>query len=185
MNGWWLFRKFALAHVAGRAGRQLKLLVTRPSQDRSPIDARRQFAGLQEVFPRSAGRMHERMAALLRHEGIPAVFMLQPMLILERNRAGATPIEREMFEFNVSSYRPNYEEFMRLSTPWIIEQERAMAERTGSTFLDLTEAFRETQGQVYTDYCHLTPLGNEVVAGIIERQIVPMLRSRLTAPAAR
>lgn len=179
MNGWWLFREFALTHVAGRAARELKVMLSRP--DRSPIDPERRFAALQETFPRSAGKIHEQIGALLRHEGIPAVFMLQPMLILERERPTATPLEKEMFAFNVQSYLPGWERFMRLSTPWIIGQEQAMAKRLGATFIDLTTAFRDVQGQVYTDYCHLTPLGNEVVANIIARHVTPVLQARIAA----
>jgi len=178
MNGWWLFRKFALAHVAGRAARELKVLLT-PRPDRTPIDPQARFAAVQQVFPRSAGATHERIGVLLRHEGIPAVFMLQPFLILERERPTATPIERRLFEFNVSSYLPNYEAFMKLATPWLAEQERAMAQRVGATFLDLTAAYRDVPGQVYTDYCHLTPHGNDVLAGIIAQHITPLITTRL------
>jgi len=182
MNGWWMFRKFALTHVIGRAGRELKVLIT-PRGDRTPIDASRQFAALHEVFPRSAGKTHERIGALLQHEGVAAVFMLQPMLILERDRSTATPIERRMFEFNVQSYLPNYEAFMKLSTPWLATEESRMAQSVGATFIDLTGAFKNVPGQVYTDYCHLTPHGNAVVADTIAQHITPLLRARLAGQA--
>ena len=181
MNGWWLFRKFALAHVAGRAARQAKLMVTTRDPDRIPIDPQNMFTSLKDVFPRNAGAMHEYLGVLLAHRGIDAVFMLQPMLILERDRATATPIEKELFAFNVQSYLANYESFMKLATPWIVEQERAMAQRVGAGFIDLTTAFRGVAGQAYTDYCHLTPLGNEVVAGIVADSIVPRLNKRLAS----
>jgi hypothetical protein len=105
------------------------------------------------------------------------------MLILERDRVSPSPIERQMFEFNVNSYLPNYETFMRLSTPWIAAREKAMTERVGATYLDLTGVFKTVEGQVYTDYCHLTPHGNEVVAAAIEQTITPMIQSRIAAHA--
>lgn len=179
MNGWWFFRKFALAHVAGRAAQQVKMLLSGPSD--LPINPDQRFTALQEAFPRSAGRMHEYIGRLLQQERIPAVFMLQPMLILERERTTGTALERKLFEFNVRSYRPGWERFMRLSTPWIIEQEQAMASRVGATFIDLTTAFRGVEGQVYTDYCHLTPLGNRVLAGIIAQHVTPLLQARVAA----
>lgn len=177
MNGWWFFRKFALAHVAGRAAQQVKMLLSGPSD--LPMNPDQRFTALQEAFPRSAGRMHEYIGRLLQQENIPAVFMLQPMLILERERTTGTALERKLFEFNVRSYRPGWETFMRLSTPWIVEQEKAMASRVGATFIDLTTAFRGVEGQVYTDYCHLTPLGNQVLAGIIAQHVTPLLLARL------
>jgi lysophospholipase L1-like esterase len=180
VNGWWFFREFALAHVFGRVAREVKVMLT-PRGDRSPIDAPVEFQKLQTVFRANAGKTHERIAALLRHEGVDAVFMLQPMLILERDRAQATAIERRMFDFNVASYLSNYEAFMRLATPWIAAEEAAMAARMGATFLDLTAVFKDVPGQVYTDYCHLTPLGNDVIAARIAEHVVPLLTTRLQA----
>ncbi len=186
MNGWWLFRKFALAHVAGRAARELKVMVTRGGADRTPVNPQQMFADLQQVFPRNAGAMREYAGVILENRGIGAVFMLQPMLILERNRAmaaTATPMERRLFEFNVSSYLPNYETFIKLAAPWIAEHQRAMALRVGGTFLDLTTAFANVPGQVYTDYCHLTPAGNDAVAKVIGEHITPLLQARLAKRA--
>jgi len=188
MNGWWMFRKFALANVIGKAARELKVIVGGRGDKREPIDAQKSFAALQAVFPRNAGKTHERIGALLQHEGVTAVFMLQPMLILDRDRATLTPMEKRLLDFNVQSYLPNYEAFMKLSTPWISSWETTMAGRVGATFIDLTGAFKNVPGQVYTDYCHLTPHGNEVLAGIIEQRITPLVRARmaqrgLAAPA--
>jgi lysophospholipase L1-like esterase len=187
MNGWWFFRKFALAHVVGRAAREAKLIFGSRG-DRTPIDVETEFAGLQHVFPRNAGKVHDRIGALLQHEGVAAVFMLQPLLILERDRETPSPIERKLFDFNVGSYVPHYEDYMRRATPWLSQQETLMAQRVGATFIDLTAAFKHVPGQVYTDYCHLTPHGNEVVSGIIADRITPIIRQRLpaaTSPAAR
>lgn len=187
MNGFWFFRKFALAHVAGRAAREAKLMLTRGGADRTPADPAQLMSHLQKNFPQNAGAMHEYIGAILRQRGIPAVFMLQPMLIMERDRATALPdtaMERRLFQFNVDSYLPNYEAFMKMANPWVVAYEQAMAQRVGATFLDLTWAFRGVPGQVYTDYCHLTPRGNEVVATVIGAHITPILRSRPGAASA-
>jgi lysophospholipase L1-like esterase len=184
MNGWWLFRKFALANVLGRAGRELKLIVSHPGANRKPMNPEREFAGLKEVFPRSAGATHERIGVLLRHEGVDAVFMLQPILILDRGRSQMTPVERSLFDFNAKEYLPNYEAFMHLATPWIVQWETGMAQRVGGTFLDLTGIFEGIPGQVFTDYCHLTPHGNEVLAGAIQPRIAALIRARRQRAAA-
>jgi lysophospholipase L1-like esterase len=179
MNGWWLFRKFALGHVVGRAARELKLIVSRPGADRTPMDPEKEFAGLKQVFPRSAGATHERIGVLLQHEGVDAVFMLQPILILERDRAEATLVEHQLFDFNVKGYLPNYEAFMHRATPWIVQWETAMAQRVGGSFLDLTGIFDGVPGQVFTDYCHLTPHGNEVLAAAIQPRVAALVKARL------
>jgi hypothetical protein len=51
--------------------------------------------------------------------------------------------------------------------PLIAKQltEDAAAERYN--FLDLTPAFASADVQAFTDYCHLTPAGNQVVANTI------------------
>jgi hypothetical protein len=142
------------------------------------MDPARAFEALKEVFPRSAGATHERIGALLRHEGVDAVFMLQPILILERGRLQTTPVERALFDFNVKGYLPNYEAFMQLATPWIAQWEATMAQRVGASFLDLTRIFHGVSGQVYTDYCHLTPHGTEVLAGTIQPHVAALIRAR-------
>jgi hypothetical protein len=185
MTGFWAYRKFALVHVLAMALREVKLLVRAHGSDRKPLDVDSMIAGLQDVFPRSAMKMHQRSGLILRSERVHAVFMQQPMLILERERSGATAIERRLFEFNVDSYRPNYEAFMRRAAPWVAVQESLMASRVGAEYINLTPVFRDVQGQVYTDYCHLTPHGNEVVAATIASRVDPLIAADLLARTRR
>jgi lysophospholipase L1-like esterase len=174
-NGWWLFRKSAAAHVASRAARTLKQALTRTHRP-PPLDIDSAMAGLQATFPLNALKMHRRIGLILRDEGIRAVFMLQPLLILERDRSGMEDIERRLFEFNVASYRANYEGFMHRAVKYVAAQEQATAQAVSGSFIDLTRVFRDVKGQVYTDYAHLTPLGNRVVAATIAAHIVPLIR---------
>jgi len=37
-----------------------------------------------------------------------------------------------------------------------------MAARVGGAFIDLTGIFKDVDGQIYTDYTHLTPRGQQV-----------------------
>jgi hypothetical protein len=182
-NGWWLFRKSAAAHVGSRALSAVKLALARQPEP-PPLDVDSAMAGLRATFPRNALKMHERSGLILQAEGVRAVFLLQPLLILERNRAGMPSIERQLFEFNVSSYRPNYEEFMHRAVPYIREAENAMAARVGGTFLDLNGLFDGTEAQIYTDYAHLTPLANRMVADRISRTVLPLIRTDLARTPA-
>lgn len=174
MNGWWLYRKSALVYVVARALRDLKTIFAgKPEQP--PMDIDKGMDGLRNVFPKNALKMIERIAIIVKNEGIIPVFMLQPLLILERDRVGAPEIERRLFQFNVDWCCPNYEKLMHQEVKFVRERERKVTERTGAEFIDLTNIFGGIQGQVYTDYCHLTPLGNEVLARKVAEVIAPLI----------
>ncbi len=177
-NGWWLFRWSAFAHLLSRGGRTLKRAIT-PRREQRPLDVERAMAGLEEVFPNNALKMHRRMGLILLDEGVTPVFMLQPMLILERDRAKMTEIERRLFEFNVESTRPNFEEFMRRAVDFVGAREREMTEEIGAEFLDLTGIYKDADAQIYTDYAHFTPHGNAVLARYIADHLIPIVAGEL------
>lgn len=178
MNGWWLFRKSAFFHVVSRAGREAKLLISRP--ERAPaLDVPRAIELHREVFESNALKMLERNALILQHEDIPTLFMLQPILALERERQERMPdIEKRLFEFNIEAWPPGYEDFIRVAAPYVAERTRESVEGLGASFLDLTELFETSDGQIFTDYVHLTPEGNEVIADRMAEEIVSMLAGR-------
>lgn len=178
VNFWWLGRKSAFAHVALRQARVVKQLFHRPN--REPIQVDSAIAGLQDVYPKNALKMVERIAMLLQQEKVHAVFALQPMLIMERERPGMPEIERKMFEFNRESYLPNYEAFMLRAVPIVRDLERTTVEKFGGTFVDATPIFKNASGQVFTDYAHLTPSANEMLANYIGTHIVETIQLDLT-----
>jgi lysophospholipase L1-like esterase len=179
MNAWWLFRKSALAHVLIRSGRNLKRLVT-PQSAQPPIDVDVALERVESVFRNNALKMMERSSMVARHEGVIPVFMLQPLLVLERERPGLEGIERDLFEFNVNSYRPNYEEFMRRAVPRLAQVQQEQLAEVGGEFIDLTGIFSEAEGQIFTDYAHLTPRGNEILARYVLDRIMPMIQADLS-----
>lgn len=188
-NGWWWYRKSAFVHVTIRALRNLKLILTTEREtERKPMDVDHSVANLEQVFPKNALKMHRRIGLILRDENVHPVFMLQPMLILERGKKPMAGAEQKLFDFNVSSYLPNYEQFAHRSTEFIKERERQMAADVGGQFLDLTGIYDGVQQQIFTDYCHLTPLGNEILANYVAGQILPTIHAdiakRQQAPAA-
>jgi len=176
MDSWWLFRKSAFANVTMKALRTLKQLLA-PKPRRTPLDVEKTLAGLRHVFPRSALTMQRRIGLILRDEGVTAVFMLQPLLILERSQKPMPPIERKLFDFNAASYLPGYEAFMHSAIPYILDQEERMASHVGAHFLDLTAIYDGVPEQVFTDYCHLTPLGNELLARYVGERIIPWIKA--------
>jgi len=183
MNGWWLFRKSAFANVVMKALRTLKQLLA-PKPNHTPLDVQKSLTGLTDVFPKNALKMQRRIGLILRDERVTAVFMLQPLLILERDHKPMPPIERKLFDFNVSSYLPNYEAFMHLAIPYVVDQEGRTARDVGAHFIDLTGIYAGVPEQIYTDYCHLTPLGNELLARYVGQWIIPWMKVDMARRAA-
>jgi len=182
-NGWWLFRKSALAHMLARGASNLSLLLSqRP--ERHPIDVEQAVAIQQRIFSANALKMEERCGLILQNEHVIPVFMLQPMLILERDRR-LTDVERRLFEFNVKSYLPNYEAFITRAVQYVRTRETEMAARVGGAFIDLTGIYKDVDGQIYTDYTHLTPEGNKLTALFIAERILPLIRQRAQSAPSR
>jgi len=179
-NGWWLFRKSALAHMLARGASNLSLLLSRRPA-RHPIDVEQAVAIQQRIFSANALKMEERCGLILQNEHVIPVFMLQPMLILERDRR-LTDVERRLFEFNVKSYLPNYEAFITRAVQYVRTRETEMAARVGGAFIDLTGIYKDVDGQIYTDYTHLTPEGNKLTALFIAERILPLIRQRIAKP---
>lgn len=178
MNAWWVFRKSAFAHVAIRAGQGLATLV-RGNAEPIPIEVDQAIEDLAWVFERNALAMIERNALLLQHEAVPALFLLQPMLILERDRLSRMPdVERQLFEFNVEATEPNYEAFIGRAAPLVARMIDRAVEPLGARFIDLTGIYHSASGQVFTDYAHLTPQANRLLAEHIAAEVV-----RLAVPA--
>lgn len=181
-NGWWWFRRSALAHLVGRGLRVVKLII-KGKPEQAPVNVARDLAGLSQVFPQNALAMHRRIGLILKDVGVVPVFMLQPMLALERDKP-MPEIERQLFEFNIESYRPNYEPFIHQARDTVAAYEQAMAEEIGAEFLDLTRIFQDVPGQIYTDYAHLTPEGNALLAGYVAERILPIIQGAVTEPPA-
>jgi lysophospholipase L1-like esterase len=125
-------------------------------------------------------RGHDQFASYAYTEQkVDGVFVLQPMLILERNRPAMPEIEKRLLEFNLSSYLPNYEDFMRQAVPLVSNLERSTVERYGAMYLDGTNIFDNAQGQIFTDYVHLTPEANQMFATVIANHIQCRIAARL------
>ena len=145
------------------------------------------MAGLAQTLPYNALKMHRRSGLILRDEGIVPVFMLQPMLILERGHKPMPPMEQKLFEFNVNSTLPGYEAYAHRAAQYIASQEQAMATNIGGEFIDLTGIYAGVPEQIYTDYVHLTPSGNERLAKYVSGRLAPVIRREaarkgITAP---
>lgn len=173
-NGWWIFRKSAFAHLMGRAASKVKQALSgRPKQ--TPMDVEKTVAVQRRVFARSALQMHRRIGLILRDAGITPVFMMQPMLSLNRTKP-MNENERALFDFNIGAWRPNYEQYIHRAVATSRELETTMTREIGAEFIDLTGIYDSIPGQMFTDYCHLTPAGNEILAQRVAERILPLIR---------
>ena len=184
MNGWWLFRKSALAHALMRTARTVRTMVS-PRPVQRPIEVQSALAQVGHNFDANALAMMERSALILQHEGIPSLFMLQPQLIMERDRPGMPEIEQRLFDFNVESNFPNYEAFMRQAVPLVARRSQEALTALGADYMDLTRLYweRPISGQVFTDYAHLTPEANLRLAEEVAARIIPVLAGSSSDPA--
>lgn len=172
-NLWWWFRKSAAVQVTGRVVRDIRTALA--GTDSPPVHVEEALENVQVVFRDNALRMIDRNAAILSHEGIPAIFLLQPMLILERDRLDRMPeIERALFDFNVE-WQDGFEEFMVRATPMISGMIEETVTPQGHRYMDLTAIYPESEGQIFTDYAHLTPEGNRILATVVSDEIIEML----------
>jgi hypothetical protein len=112
---------------------------------------------------------------LLALDGIPALFVLQPILILSQNRF--TPSEQSMYEYERSLGGPVYLYLFREMYAEFARYMQEAAVRDGSDFLNLTGVFDSTAEQCFSDFAHLTPAGDRVIAG----QLFAHLRDRFAA----
>jgi len=119
----------------------------------------------------------ERLHSALAHEGIAALFSLQPELILSGK--SLTPVEAKFGE-HYRQLSGRYVTYMyEQMRPDISRKMAASAERNGYTYLDLIDGFREIKEKTFTDYCHLTPRGNEVIAERLYQAMSPVLIPKL------
>jgi lysophospholipase L1-like esterase len=176
--GWWLYRTDPLTHVALKSVRTF-MAFRPPPPDRAPVQLDSAIAGLRETFPENAGKMHRRLALTLRDEGVTPVFLLQPILALESGAKPLTPVEVELRKFMLASWLPGYDEYLRRAVPYINEEESRMAAEFGAHYHDLTGIYAGVKEQVYTDYCHLTPLGNQLLARYVAERIAPLVQERI------
>lgn len=185
MNFWWLFRKSAFFHVVGRTASNLAPLLRGRSAP-TPIDSAAAVTGLVQVFDRNALAMIRRNALILQDAGVPAIFMLQPILSIERPRVERMPeIERRLFEFNLEAWAPGYEQFMRGAVPRVAERIDSTVTSFGAHFLDLTAIYPVSRGQIFTDYAHLTPEGNRILADTVAAEIIAWQAGAIAAAGRR
>lgn len=172
----WLFNHSAL-YRSMREGiaRRRQIRARRERAKASPAHLRPDLSSLtssqQQKYQIAVGRLENyvqmvrQIHLLARLEGTQALFVLQPEIAVTRKRL--TAIEVQLFDywsrldgpFDVYAFQNLY--------PLLSDRLAASAAKEGYRFIDLTGVFDEANGQTFTDYCHLTADGNQMVANAI------------------
>jgi hypothetical protein len=181
-NGWWLFRKSHLVHVAGRTLQPFWLRLRKIGKTRARIEVDDALKELRINAETNFAKMIERSALILKHDDVVPVFTLQPELVFQQSKV-LSPLERQIYQELDQEWQVNFVEFKNRARPFVTERARRAAEGSGGTFLDLTDIFGGMPEDVYTDYCHLTPMGNKRVAEYIGEKLLPVVGGRVRTRA--
>lgn len=179
-SGWWLFRKSHFVHLAAKTLRPLWISISRSlsSSGRVHIDVKDALANLQENARSNFPKIIQRNGLILRHEGVAAVFALQPEIAFKQSKKFSM-LEEDIFREMENHWQENFVQFKNEARPIVTRLVKDAAEKTGSLFVDLTDVYGNVDGDVYTDYCHLTPLGNQKLAESLGDSIIPLVAERL------
>jgi lysophospholipase L1-like esterase len=162
----------------GRAAR------ARGSTVPSPLQFSDMTVQEQEQYRTSAAQLESLlrpvrfMHAVLAEEGIEGVFALQPEILLSHKPWIGN--EQRLLEYHRKMESRVFIYGVETLYPELGSRLRADARERGYGFLDLTNLFDGRAIQSYTDYCHLTPNGNSLIAD----RLFTELRSNFQRTAA-
>jgi lysophospholipase L1-like esterase len=129
-------------------------------------------------FTRIARQIHRTLEV----SGVPAVFLLQPELVLTRKPMGDTEARLAAYDRSIGGAIHSYC-FEQLHAALAQEMTRAAATE-GFRFLNLLDVFDGTAEQAFTDFAHLTPAGNASVAERLFRVLADTLLPPGPPPAS-
>jgi len=181
-SGWWLFRKSHFVHLAGRALNNTSQLIRAASRGARPrLDVETALTNLRVNAENNFVKMVERNGLILAHEGVVPVFALQPEIAFRQSKK-FSPLEQQIYDEMNTYWAENYIDFKNRARRVVIEYLERATKATGATFMDLTDVFDGVEEDVYTDYCHLTPIGNRTLAENLGAQLLPLIERDLGRP---
>lgn len=178
-TGWWLVRKSHFAHVLGKALKNVDGML-HGGRPRPEIDVPVALVNLRDNAERNFVEMVERNSLILEHEGVYAIFALQPEIAFAQSKP-FSPLETEIYDEMLSYWPKNYIAFKNAARPIVLDYLEQAAAVGRARVLDLTDIYGRVEEDVYTDYCHLTPKGNERLA----EAAAPLVLELLSRRAAR
>jgi hypothetical protein len=186
-SGWWLFRKSHFVYVASKALRPVWLSLRGIGRVRNRIKVDEALTNLQVNAKENFVKIVERNALILKHEGVVPVFTVQPEIVFRQSK-NYTEMERKIFAEMSDHWQENYVEYKNRARPVVLDAMKRATSQTGAYFFDLTDPFGGLNEDAYTDYCHLTPMGNRRLAYELGAKILPLIsagsRSELQVQAS-
>jgi hypothetical protein len=177
-TGWWLFRKSHFANLTGRALKNLNRFQAPTSDARVSIDVNAALRNVRVNGEGNFAKMVTRNSLILSHEGVDAIFALQPEIVFQQSKV-RTDLEEKIYQEMVDHWPEGFVEFKNKARPMIVQMLKDAASVGGASTADLTDIYGALESTAYTDYCHLTPEGNRVLAEHVAPQIAQMLNERL------
>lgn len=174
-TGWWLFRKSHFVHVATKAVRPLWLSIKGSGEQRAKIQVDEAIDNLRINAENNYLKMVQRNALILRNEGVVPVFVLQPEIVFQQSKV-FSEMERAIFEEMGTHWQENFVEYKAKARPLVVEYLQRTTKKTNAPFFDLTDVFGGMKEDVFTDYTHLTPMGNKRLAEELGARILPLLQ---------
>jgi len=178
-SGWWLFRKSHLFYLTSKAIYPVWQRLHRTgSPGRNRINLDQALANLRVNAENNFFRIVQRKALILKHEGVVPVFALQPELVFTQRKV-LTEMERKIYGEMANHWQENYVEFKNRARPIVRDYMERAARNEDFAFFDLTDVFSGMAEDAYTDYTHLTPMGNRRLAEVLGARILPLIRQTL------
>jgi hypothetical protein len=176
-TGWWLFRKSHFVHVASKTVLPLWLWFKSMDRGQARMNVDGALSNLRENAHNNFLKMVERNTIILRHEGVVPVFTVQPEIIFKQSKV-FTKMEQDILQEMTTHWSENYSEFKNRARPVVIDQMKQATGQTGAYFFDLTNIFGGLDDDAYTDYCHLTPMGNKRLAYYLGEKVLPIILAK-------
>jgi lysophospholipase L1-like esterase len=176
MSATWLFNHSALYRsIRESVALRRRIQARRERAKQSILDLHPNFSRLnsneQRQYREAAGRLEnylrtvQQIDALAKLQGAKTLFVLQPQIAVSRKPL--TEIEKQLFDYWSRLDGPLDVYGFQALYPQLSGRLTTNAANEGYHFLDLTGVFDHSDVQTFTDYCHLTAAGNQIVADAI------------------
>jgi len=76
-----------------------------------------------------------------------------------------------------NQWQENFVEYKNRARPIVIESMKRVTSQNESFFVDLTNPFEGMNEDAYSDYCHLTPMGNKRLDEYLGLRILPLIQA--------
>lgn len=178
-TGWWLFRKSHFIHLVTEKALPVWHYVKGIGRGdvRQRIDVELALKRLKANAKMNFLKMVERNSLTLKQEGVVGVFAVQPEIVFQQ-RKSFTKMEHDILQEMKAHWPENYEEYKNRARPLVVESLKQVTFQNGSYFADLTDPFGQMDEDAYTDYCHLTPMGNKRLAEYLADSILPLIEAK-------